>query len=447
MLSPLPKTSFKLTPKQEEAASIFASNAIHQLLYGGARSGKTFPIVRAICIRAQKVKSRHAILRFRFNHVKESIGLDTFPKVMSLCFPERKYITNKSDWYFTFENGSEIWLGGLDDKDRTDKILGKEYASIFFNECSQIPYSSVETALTRLAQKTGLPLRAYYDENPPDKGHWSYKKFIRKLDPNSNAGLIDPENYVYMRMKPEDNEENLAPEFIRNLQNLSGRRRKRFYEGEFGDANPNALWSQETFDKSRVMDGKLPDMQRVVVAVDPSGSDDEDNQDNDAIGIIVAGLGTDGLGYVLEDLTIKAGPATWGNVATTAYERHKADRIVGEKNFGGAMVSYVIQTARPNTPYMDVTASRGKVVRAEPISALYEKGKIRHVGFFPELEDELMGFTTTGYTGERSPNRADAMVWAMSELFPGMTKDDQKVDLGFALPEIMPMGAGGWMGT
>lgn len=440
-------THFKLTPKQVEANKLLGSDAMHFLLYGGARSGKTFPIVRAICVRAIKTESRHAMLRFRFNHIKESIVLDTFPKVMKLCFPQVTYDLNKSDWYAKLPNGSEIWFGGLDDKDRTDKILGKEYASIFFNEVSQIPYGSIETALTRLAQKSGLPLRAYYDENPPDKNHWSYKKFIQKVDPISNNRLTDPGNYLFMQMRPEDNLDNLAPEFISSLKNLSGRRRKRFLDGEFADANPNALWSQETFDKHRIMDGSLPDMVRIVVAVDPSGSDDEDNRDNDAIGIVVAGLGTDGNAYVMEDLTLKAGPATWGKVATSAYERHHADRVVGEKNFGGAMVKHVIQTARPNTPYLDVTASRGKVVRAEPISSLYSNGKVRHVGLFPDLEDELMGFTTTGFTGEKSPNRADALVWAISELFPGLVKAETSNKIGYKMPPAMPQVAGGWMGS
>ena len=90
------------------------------------------------------------------------------------------------------------------------------------------------------------------------------------------------------------------------------------------------------------------------------------------------------------------------------------------------MVEYVIRTARPGTPYKPVNATRGKVVRAEPISALYEQGKVHHVGYFSELEEELCGFTTTGYQGERSPNRADALIWAITELFPGMTKPEKK---------------------
>ena len=130
----------------------------------------------------------------------------------------------------------------------------------------------------------------------------------------------------------------------------------------------------------------------------------------DAIGIGVCALGTDGNGYVLEDLTLLAGPAKWGGVVASAYNRHKADRVVAEKNYGGAMVEHTVRAADPNISYKGVTATRGKVVRAEPISALTEKGKIKFVGNFPDLEDELGAFTTTGYIGERSPNRADSTI-------------------------------------
>ena len=197
--------------------------------------------------------------------------------------------------------------------------------------------------------------------------------------------------------------------------------RARFLDGRFADANPNALFPEEHIDRWRVLDGRVPDMVRVVVSVDPSGADDVDNADNDEIGIMVVGLGTDGRGYVIEDATVKAGPATWGKVATSAYDRHSASCIVGETNFGGAMVQQTIQVARPRTPFKKVTASRGKVQRAEPFSALYEDGKVCHVGMFPQLEDELAGFSTNGYTGGKSPNRADALIWALAELFPAIT--------------------------
>lgn len=425
---------FRLTAKQERANELLASAAQHIMLAGGSRSGKTFLFVRAIIIRGLKAPgSRHGILRFRFGHVKQSIVHDTFPKVMELCFPEVKYELNRSDWFATLPGDSEVWFGGLDDKERTEKILGTEFATLFFNECSQIPFASRNMALTRLAQlvddrvtKKPLALKAYYDENPPDKGHWSYRLFRLHVDPESKQGIPDPDNYGYMQLNPKDNQENLSAEYLKTLESLPARLRKRFLEGEFRDAAPNALFTEELFDKWRNIDNDLPEMLRIVVAVDPSGADDEDNQDNDEIGIVVCGLGIDGNGYVLEDLTCKAGPNTWGRVATGAFDRHAADRIVGEVNYGGAMVKAVIHSARPRTPFRSVTASRGKTVRAEPVSALCEIGKIRMAGIFRELEDELCGFTTHGFTGDHSPNRADALIWAMSDLFPELTKHEEK---------------------
>lgn len=449
--------TFRLTQRQSQANDLLAGDATHVMLFGGSRSGKTFVLTRAVCVRAIKApNSRHAIVRFRFNAVKNSVCYDTFPKVMQLCFPGIKYTISKSDWYATLENGSEIWFAGLDDKERTEKILGMEFATIYANECSQIPYGSIETAITRLAQKaqqeaigdrpaSPLKPRVYYDCNPPSKAHWSYRLFKEKRHPDTKEALISPENYTSMQINPTDNTENLVDGYIDTLKAMSARARKRFLDGEFADATPNALFPEENIDRWRVTDGNLPDMVRVVVSVDPSGADDVDNADNDAIGIVVAGLGSDGNAYIIEDITVKAGPATWGKVATDAFDRHSADAIVGETNYGGAMVQHVIRTCRPRTNFIKVTASRGKVQRAEPFSALYEQGKVRHVGYLSELEDELSAFSTYGYTGEHSPNRADAAIWALAALFPqivnGRKAEKQKVEI--RRPHIA---ATSWMG-
>ena len=437
--------TFQLTERQAQAQEVLASTATHLMLFGGSRSGKTFLLVRNIVMRALKApKSRHAILRFRFNAVKASIIHDTFPKVLDIAFPGVKYTLNKTDWFAELENGSQIWFGGLDDKERTEKILGQEYVTIYLNEASQIPWTSRNIALTRLAQKavqkidgrpeTELKPRFYYDCNPPPKSHWTYKVFHDKQDPETKEGLPNPGDYAWFQINPESNRENLTESYLATLQNMSGRMQKRFLRGEFADATPNALFTDEAIDRWRVVDNKLPDMVRIAVAVDPSGSGDVDNAENDAIGIVVVGLGTDGNAYVLEDVTVKAGPATWGSVAVSAWQRHAADVMVGEMNYGGAMVEHTIEVARKAKglrviPFKQVTASRGKVVRAEPFSALYEEGKVRHVGLFPELEDELTAFSTTGYTGSGSPNRADALIWALTELFPGMfRKREQEPD-------------------
>lgn len=383
-------------------------------------SGKSFLLVRQVILRALKAKnSRHVIFRYRFNAIKASIVNDTFPKVMRLVFPYVKYDLNKTDWYVTLPNGSEVWFAGLDDKERAEKILGMEFATLFFNEASQIPYQSIMLALTRLAQfvvqlipgKDGeadkeielLP-RVFYDLNPPSKAHWSYKLFILKVDPDSKVALAKPENYAWMRINPKDNLVNLASTYMDTLYAMSARNKLRFLEGEFCETMANALFTYENIETYRHLKGELPEFVRVVVGVDPSGAADA-NSTGDAIGIVVGALGTDGRAYLLEDLTVTAGPVVWGRVATTAYDRHQADCIVGEGNFGGAMVEHVIQTSRPRTPYKMVTASRGKHIRAEPISALYEEGKVIHVGNFPELEEELTSFSTTGYMGDSSPNR------------------------------------------
>lgn len=449
-------SKFKLTDAQKEAQKVLASISTWLMLFGGSRSGKTFLIVRNIVLRALKApKSRHVILRFRFNAVKASIIYDTFPKVMSVAFPGVSYHLNKTDWFVEFDNGSQIWFGGLDDKERTEKILGQEYVTLYFNEVSQIPWGSILLAVTRLAQQvmqviddidTGyLTPRLYFDCNPPNKAHWTYLLFIQKRDPETKLALARPDDYAYFKINPADNRENISSTYLDTLNGLSARLRKRFVDGDFADANPNQLFNEDDIEKWRVLDGQLPDLIRIVVAVDPSGADDADNADNDAIGIVVAGLGVDGCAYLIEDCTVKAGPNTWGRVATDAFDRHQADVIVGETNYGGAMVKSVIQTARPRTNYKQVTASRGKAIRAEPISALYAQGKVRHVGYMRELEDELSAFSTFGYLGDSSPNRADAAIWALTELFPGVVnprKETKKTE------SKVPHNSGslGWMG-
>ena len=237
----------KLTEKQDQAQELLAGDAQHIMLFGGSRSGKTFLLVRNIIMRALKAPcSRHAILRFRFNHVKASIVMDTFPRVMQLAFPGVACHLDKTDWFATFDNDSQIWFGGLDDKERTEKILGQQFATIFLNECSQIPQSSRDMATTRLAQtveqvvsgmaETKLKPRMYYDCNPPSKGHWTYRMFVQGVDPETKQALPYPDNYVCFQINPSDNLENLPDGYPDTLRSLSSRMQRRFLEGEFADA-------------------------------------------------------------------------------------------------------------------------------------------------------------------------------------------------------------------
>lgn len=428
MGAPYSNEHFKLTVAQDKARDVLISDATHCCLGGGSRSGKTFLLLRMIIIRALKSPgSRHAVFRFRFNAIKASVIYDTLPKVFNLCFPGlwNPKSLNKTDWFYTLPNGSEIWFGGLDDKERTEKVLGNEYATIYLNETSQIPWASRVLVMSRLAQKTdNLKLKAYYDLNPAAKTHWVYRLFIEKKDPETKQPVARPFNYSYYKINPIDNIENLDPEYIHELDDLPEKARKRFKLGDFADDTDGALWTEELLAQNRVLgqEGTLPDWLRVIVAVDPSGCNGDPDTRSDEIGITVCALGTDGHGYLLEDLSGKYGPEKWGQIAVAAYERHKADRVVGEINFGGDMVRSVIHAVDSNVAYGEVHASRGKIARAEPISALYERKKIHHVGYFPEIEDQFCSMTQSGYQGLKSPDRADSAVWGFTELFPGMTK-------------------------
>jgi len=180
-------------------------------------------------------------------------------------------------------------------------------------------------------------------------------------------------------------------------------------EEAFSAERPKSLWRRELIEGTRV--AAAPALKRIVVAVDPSGGEGETS---DEVGIIAAGIGHDGQGYVLEDLSGRMGPAAWGRRAVAAFRRLEADRIVAEKNFGGEMVAHVIRTVDPAAPLRLVSASRGKEVRAEPIAALYEQGRVHHVGIHLALEDEMTSWEPLASV--RSPNRVDALVWALSEL-------------------------------
>jgi phage terminase large subunit len=233
---------FKKTEAQRLATKVLTGPAKHVCLSGGSRSGKSFLLMYAMVVRACKVKSRHCIFRLNFNHVKRSIVLETFPKVMSLCFPNLKYELNKTDYIATFPNGSQIFFAGLDTGERVEKVLGQEFSGIWYNEISQIPYSSVQMALTRLAEKNDLKKKVYYDMNPGLKSSWSYALFINKLDPIENTPLINPENYEYFKMNPEGNLENIDQDYLKILESMPEKEKLRFLQGEFGDESDGAAY-------------------------------------------------------------------------------------------------------------------------------------------------------------------------------------------------------------
>lgn len=216
-----------------------------------------------------------------------------------------------------------------------------------------------------------------------------------------------------------ENAANLAPDFLEEITaKYEGTRLGRQeLNAEILDDVPGALWTREIIDEFRV--DEAPEMARILVAVDPSGTHGEADEEANEVGIVVVGLGIDGRGYVLADLTCNLSPDGWGRRAIEAFHDFEADRIVAETNYGGAMVERVLRSIDKDIPFSEVKASRGtggKGKRAEPIAALYEQGRVSHVGVLTKLEDQMMLLTSAGYEGEGSPDRVDAVVWGLTDI-------------------------------
>jgi phage terminase large subunit-like protein len=394
------------THVQTEAARAIAKYRT-VLLEGGGRSGKTFEACQDIVKRALLQQSDHVIMRFRFSHAKQSICFQTMPKVLRMLGLNKVVKLNKSEWFYLFPNGSTIWIGGLDEKERTEKILGNEYATVYLNEASQISFNSYEMIVTRLNPPAGMRGKIIIDYNPPSTQHWGYKMFHKRKYPDGRD--VPSDDFFVVKMNPIDNIVNLSPEYIKGLEQLSSEKKRRFLYGEYG-TDSGSLWKRSWF-KRMTQD---IDFMRVVVGVDPSGT-----VDGDEIGIIVAAQFEDhstqeGHSFViLEDYSCHGTPAEWASEVSRAYDRWKADIVVAEKNYGGDMVEHTIRSTHPNINVKLINSSRGKILRAEPISALYEKERVYHREEFMLLEDEMCIYEPgSGF----SPNRLDAAVFALTEL-------------------------------
>lgn len=412
--------TFQYTETQKRALALIGSDAENIMLFGGAGSGKTFILVSFIALVVHMFPGiRIAILRKQLKDVRESVMLETFPDVMRLHYGWKKWETeariNKADYCYRTDQGSELWFGGIDDNARMDNILGKEYALIYFNECSQISYKAYQTAIGRLRQHIdGWRNRAFFDCNPPSKMHWVYNVFIEGVTPD-RVKLPNPDDYAVLKMNPSDNEENLPPGYIeKRLATMTGREYKRFYLGEFTDDSENALWKRKIIDPFRLEE--VPEgIERIVIGVDPAVTA---NEKSDLTGIVVCGAweSSDGQVHfcVLEDQSGRYTPKEWTAVVRHLYGKWNANEVVAEVNQGGLLVTEALRNANANLPIRAVRASNGKIARAEPIVVLYEQGRVHHVGEFPDLEDEMTSFT--GTVGEKSPDRMDALVWALTAL-------------------------------
>ena len=231
----------------------------------------------------------------------------------------------------------------------------------------------------------------------------------------------DP-HVVLTRFSSRDNLSNLAPSFRRNVIDrfMGTRVGRQEIDAEILDDVPGALWTRRNLDEHRVNIRDVPPLARIVVAVDPAITSGDSSAET---GIVVGGMDGDGRGYVVDDLSLRGSPDEWGRRAVMAYRKYEADRLVAEANQGGEMVAHVIRSVAPDIPITLVKATRGKYVRAEPISALYEQGRVHHVGALVDLEDQMVSFTPE-MAAERNPDelkdRVDALVWALSSLFDAM---------------------------
>ena len=236
----------------------------HTLLYGGSRSGKTFLLVLAIVLRALRFPgSRHLIYRLRLKDAIQSIWLETLPAVIRL-FPglDRVIVSNETRHVMEFPNGAEIWVAGVDDARSEDSVLGKEYATIYANEASQIPYLTHWKVRTRLAQRVpGCTAREFVDLNPTTRAHWTFREYVEKIDPvHSKPGdrkqLPNPDDYCFAQLNPSGNKDNIDEQYITALAHAPDSMRRRFYLGEYADDDgllvfpvpPEALFIGSEFD-------------------------------------------------------------------------------------------------------------------------------------------------------------------------------------------------------
>lgn len=370
------------------------------LLMAGRGFGKTRTGAEWVRSRVESGIARHiALISDTAADVRDVMVLGE-SGLLAICPPWNRPEYKPSYRLVVWPNGVRATLYSADDP---EQLRGPQHDTAWVEELGKWRHSTEAFDNLLLGLRMGDNPRGVITTTP---------RPIRAI----KALLNDP-TCVVTTGSTYENIANLAPQFVqRIIQRYEGTRlgQQELYARILDDV-PGALWKRDTLEKSRVTD--RPSLTRIVVAIDPpAGSDDRDEQmsPHAEAGIIVAGLSLDGHGYVLDDRSLYGSPAEWGRAAVTAFNTWRADRIIGEVNNGGQMVGYVIWSIGPNVPYKAVHASRGKFARAEPIAALYEQGRIHHVGIFPDLEDQLCTWVPGA---ERSPDRLDALVWALSELF------------------------------
>ena len=309
-----------------------------------------------------------------------------------------------------------------------DQLRGPEFEAAWLDELAKYRYARETWDMLQFGMRLGNPRQIVTTTPRPTE--------LIKSIVTGKEGKV-----AVTRGRTEDNASNLAGKFLDKIKaRYEGTRLGRQeLNGEILGDMPGALWTQSSIDAHRL--SNVPELGRIVVGVDPAVTGEEDSDEH---GIIVAGAAEhhgDQRGFVIEDGSIKGSPNDWAKRAISLYRLWQADCIVVEVNQGGDMVAQTLRTVDPDVNIREVRATRGKHVRAEPIAALYEQGKIAHVGQFAELESQMTQTTNAGFQGAGSPDRMDAMVWAFTELFPGLTE----VIRAHEPYEPLDLGADGWM--
>jgi len=366
------------------------------MLLAGRGFGKTRSAAEWIRERVES-GARHLILAGATSADVRDIMVDGESGLLAISPPWNRPVYEPSKARLTWPNGARALMLSADEPDR---FRGKQSDSIWADELAAWRYPEAWDQMV-----LGFRLGAGYGIEP---------KGIVSTTPRPTAiirSLLKDPRTVVTRGSTYDNFANLAPAFIEQVKaKYDGTRlgRQELFAEVLDDVE-GALWSHDLIDSQRV--AKAPELRRTVVAIDPAVTA---NETSDETGIVVAGLGVDGHAYVLADYSGKRTPNEWACAAIKAYRDFHADRIIAEENNGGKLVEMNLRTAMAHAPYKGVRAAQGKRPRAEPIAALYEQKRVHHVGIFPQLEDQMC--TWEPLTGAKSPDRMDALVWAITEL-------------------------------
>lgn len=443
------------------------------LLYGPSGSAKSFTTLLVIYLRAMAAPgSRHMVFRDTRQNCEQTLFDKTLHEVLDKVFPGAKqqkgFSISLSDLSVTLPNGSMIFFNGLDEN-RGDKVLGDEFATIWFNECNAFAYKQVSQLFSRLRQNITmvdgdkLKNKMFFDCNPRWFTDWDYRAFIEKVNPATGDSWEQPDEWQALFMDTIHNQSNLSDDYIPSLKLGTPEDVQRYFTGYWSNSSANSLFTPDKINDARIAKPKKSgrdmtaretldhlkalgiSIKQVGVFGDPAVTA---NKNSDETGICVAAVDDEDHAYILADYSTKDVPDVVCQIIVDAYHEWGASMIVMEKNQGGLWLDAALRKIWKAAPLSFVDANRttgGKQSRAEPVSAQYSRGVVHHVGSFQKLEEQMTQFGNKG--ASKSPDRMDAMVWAvtiqgslLSSWVEGMssgriTRIEQQIRLGMVASE------------